>query len=424
MNILLEYISYNYMTLMLLAGLTVILTANRKTKINGVQYVWGIMAIVLALTICEYVEVWCDTYYKSLWILYVKAALSYTLHPLLIVLEVYLIAPIRHKILILIPFFADFGIIITDLFGANLIYGYTPAHAFSPGKLHSLPAWIICFYMILLLKYSLDFLNKEEYSKAMIVFFMLISTFITVYLEYFNIIIDHTTDIAALDMLVYYFYLGAIHQREIQGQLHEQEIELEKSKNALLLAQIQPHFIFNSLMAIRSQCTEYPEVYASVTSFSHYLRSNLEAIGENTAITFRNELRNIEAYLALEKLNYGERLKIEYDIESDDFLLPALSVQPLVENAVRHGIGTRPDGGTVKIVQRDEEERIIIEVIDDGRGSSVITEQQKKRRGIGIENVRARLRMMNQGELEILMGENGTTARIILHEFYYEEEST
>lgn len=207
-----------------------------------------------------------------------------------------------------------------------------------------------------------------------------------------------------------------------KSELAENRYQLEQSRNKVLISQIQPHFIYNALMAIREQCIEYPEVYSSVTDFSHYLRANLEGMSENMTVTFEKELRNVEAYLALEKLNFGERLKIEYDIESRDFLLPELSVQPLVENAVRHGIGTKKNGGTVMIVQRDEEERIVIEVIDDGEGKSAMTEQQEKRRSVGIENVRARLKALNKGELEIIHTDSGTTARIIINEVHYEGE--
>ena len=112
--------------------------------------------------------------------------------------------------------------------------------------------------------------------------------------------------------------------------------------------------------------------------------------------------------------NYGDRLQVECSIECDDFLIPALSVQPLVENAVRHGIGTYEQGGTVYIKAFKKNEKICIEIIDDGSGQSSITEQQKKRRGIGIENVRSRLRTIDIGELEIIRSEHGTTARITI----------
>ena len=199
---------------------------------------------------------------------------------------------------------------------------------------------------------------------------------------------------------------------KVQTQLAESRLALERSKNETLMAQIQPHFINNSLMALRSRCSDYPEIYESITNFSRYLRSNFEALGDTRLILFEQEMENIEAYLALEKQNFGERLQVEYDIDCDDFLIPALSVQPLVENAVRHGVATYEKGGTVQISAHRAGGKVIIEVIDDGSGRSNITEQQTKRKGIGIKNVRARLHSMSNGELEIISGEHSTTARI------------
>ncbi len=199
---------------------------------------------------------------------------------------------------------------------------------------------------------------------------------------------------------------------ETKRQLAERELALEQSKNETLMAQIQPHFINNSLMAIRSQCVNYPEVYESITNFSLYLRSNFEALGNTQKIGFDREMESIEAYLALEQQNFGDRLKVEYDIEFDNFSVPPLIVQPLVENAVRHGIATRENGGTVRIKTRYKDDVITVEVTDEGKGNSNITNQQTARRGVGIENVRARLKYMNNGELEIIPDENGTTARL------------
>ena len=141
----------------------------------------------------------------------------------------------------------------------------------------------------------------------------------------------------------------------MQTQLAESRLLLEESKNQTLMAQIQPHFINNSLMAIRAQCIGYPEVYDSITDFSRYLRSNFEALGDTRLILFEQEMENVEAYLSLERMNFKERLNVEYDVECDDFLIPALSVQPLVENAVRHGVGTYEKGGTVWIKAKKED---------------------------------------------------------------------
>lgn len=203
---------------------------------------------------------------------------------------------------------------------------------------------------------------------------------------------------------------------QVRTEFAEKQLALEQSKNEVLVAQIQPHFINNALMAIRSRCREYPDLYRCITNFSKYLRSHFDAISDTKMITFEQEMENVEAYLDLERDNYGARLQVEYDIECDQFLIPALSVQPLVENAVRHGIGTYEEGGVVHINARRQDEKICIEIIDDGSGQSNITQQQKKRKGIGIENVRARLRAYCKAKLEIISSEHGTIARITMDE--------
>ena len=203
--------------------------------------------------------------------------------------------------------------------------------------------------------------------------------------------------------------------------LAEKKLALEHRKNELLLAQIQPHFINNSLMALRSRCCNYPEIYDSLTNFSRYLRSHFEALGDVELIPFEYEMDNIEAYLALEEENFGERRTVEYDIECDDFLVPALSVQPLVENAVRHGVGTYDKGGLVKICTKRSDNTVLIEITDSGKGQTSPTDQQIKRKSIGIENVRARLGFLSGGKLELIKQENGTCARITINEHLKKE---
>ena len=422
MNIIIEFIGQSYMTLMLLLGLIIIMLVNRRIKIDGVQYVWAIASLVFIITVCEYVEYWCDTYNKPIWIRYVKSAITYSLNPLLILLELYLIAPIKHKFLLVIPYIINVALAVSDLFGTNFIYAYTEDHNFISGKLKVVPAIVVCFYILLLTFYSNYFIKNDERSKAIIVFFMSFTTIITVYLEYENIIVNHTTDIAAMEMLIYYFYLAAIHHSKVQQKLHASELALERQNNELLMAQIQPHFINNSLLAIQARCMDYPEIYDSIRNFSRYLRSNFDNIGNTHSITFEQELKNIKAYLALEKMNFGDRLTVEYDIDNEDFMLPALSVEPLVENAVRHGVAARENGGVVQIIQRDEESGIIIEVRDIGQGKLNLTEKQEKRRGIGVANVRARLAVRNKGELVLIPENNGYCARITLKDVKYANE--
>ena len=116
------------------------------------------------------------------------------------------------------------------------------------------------------------------------------------------------------------FIIKNIHELEnAKLLLAESRLSLEESKNQTLMAQIQPHFINNSLMALRARCAKYPDIYENITNFSMYLRSHFEALGDTKTISFEQEMTNIEAYLTLEQQNYKERLTVEYEIECDDF---------------------------------------------------------------------------------------------------------
>ena len=227
MKILMQYIGQNYITLMLLLGIIIVMSANRHAKLDGTKYIYAIIAFVFILTISEYAEYLCDTYNQSVRILYAKAAVSYLTEPLLVILELCLILPHKHNKLLFVPYFIESALVITDLFGTDLIYGYHADHSFISGPLHFVPAVVLCFYIIMLMQYSIEFIQQKDYSKAMIVIFISFTTMITVFLEYWNIITDHTTDIAAFDILIYYFYLAAIHHSRVQDKLHKSRLELE-----------------------------------------------------------------------------------------------------------------------------------------------------------------------------------------------------
>ena len=308
----------------------------------------------------------------------------------------------------------------------KLLYYFDEDNRYHRGELYNVWYYttIVSFLFIIVVavinRKKIDsFLKKAAVTASVIPLVAFIFNFVYTGVSFNNISVSVT---ALILYIMYEKYKAevtlqaAMDLEETKRRLAESDLALEQSKNETLMAQIQPHFINNSLMAIRSQCVNYPEVYESITNFSLYLRSNFEALGNTQKISFDREMASIEAYLSLEQQNFGDRLNVEYDIECDDFFIPPLTVQPLVENAVRHGIATRESGGTVWIRTRRKKDTIIIEVQDEGFGESNITPQQKARKGIGIGNVRARLRSMNNAELDITPSKNGTTATIIFRE--------
>lgn len=277
------------------------------------------------------------------------------------------------------------------------------------------------FYIALLTVNIVKRLISGKSIEAFMLSFITLSMTIIVFTPMGSFLNQNYLDILTMNVVFYYGYCAIVAHYNIERDYMNNRLELEKNKNALLMAQIQPHFIFNSLMAIQAQCIDYPEIYKSVESFSQYLRSNLDSMGDPEPTTFDRELQHINAYLDLEKLNYGDLLSVKYDICRQDFVLPALSVEPLVENAVRHGIGTCVKGGSIIISVKETRDFIVIDVKDHSNGEKNITVKQKNRKSIGIKNVRARLQAMNMGTLEISKDGNNTCARILMKKKFEEE---
>lgn len=213
-----------------------------------------------------------------------------------------------------------------------------------------------------------------------------------------------------LSVIVMYTILHI--EQNIELKLKEEK--LVRSRVAIMLSQIQPHFLYNALNAIYYLCEKDAGLaQQAIAEFSDYLRGNLDSIGVEDNVPFERELTHIRNYLFLEKLRYEDELEIIYDLETLDFRLPPLTVQPLVENAVRYGVGQAPDGGSVIIRSTEHDAYYQVEVTDDGIGYHADEVQESGRSHIGISNVRERLELMVHGSLEIENREGGgTVARI------------
>lgn len=209
---------------------------------------------------------------------------------------------------------------------------------------------------------------------------------------------------------------GIVIDHQASIRVKSLEKELEESLISVKLAQIQPHFLYNVLGTIRSLCRKDPEQsWTALGDFSKYLQGNMSALENNRLIRFDSELRHIETYLKLEKLRLGAKLSIIYDVQVRNFMLPPLTVQPLVENAVKHGIFNKPGGGVVVLRTRQEKDDIIISVEDNGIGfdSEVPVRQSEEHTHVGLVNVRSRLEKMADGQMAIqsVLGE-GTTVTV------------
>lgn len=186
--------------------------------------------------------------------------------------------------------------------------------------------------------------------------------------------------------------------------LSESRARLAESRIAITMSQIQPHFLYNALGSISALCDIDPVCAREATDhFAEYLRMNLESMKRFSPIPFKTELNHIETYIWLEKMRFREKLKVEYHIGAKDFQVPALSVQPIVENSVKHGICKKEQGGTVIISTWESGENYFIKVSDDGAGFhwNGQTDFNDGKLHIGIKNVRDRLAIMVKGSLDI-----------------------
>lgn len=197
----------------------------------------------------------------------------------------------------------------------------------------------------------------------------------------------------------------------------EYVVKMEDVQKKLMLDQIQPHFLHNSLTSIIYYIDKDPEkAKGALVNFSKYLRSNLDSVNEKSVIPFTQELEHTKMYLSLEKLRFEDKLEVEFDIIDYEFNIPVLTLQPMVENAVKHGIRKSETGrGKVSISTKQSKGYHIIQIKDDGAGFDTEELKHLDDTHIGVRNVKKRLQMECSGVLNIESKENeGTTCTIMI----------
>ena len=216
--------------------------------------------------------------------------------------------------------------------------------------------------------------------------------------------------------VIFLFYYLVVHVQISQQINEEKEIKLKEQRMSLMLSQIQPHFLYNTLNTITALCRINPKLAEETTiKFSKYLRENMHSMGKNDTQLFSKELEHTNIYLDIEKLRFGDRVKVEYDIKTDDFNMPTLTLQPIVENAVKHGICNKVEGGTIKISTEKKGKDHIITISDNGIGFEMGKALNDGRTHVGIQNVKERLKTIVDAELEITSFIGiGTVVKIII----------
>ncbi len=201
-----------------------------------------------------------------------------------------------------------------------------------------------------------------------------------------------------LSIVIIFIFL----QSERERRLAEQEKAYIVNQMNISLSQIQPHFLNNALNTIQYLCESDPKLASQIVGkFSKYMRMNLDSVSQNHPIPFTKDLEHLENYLSIEKIRFPE-ISFVYHIESTDFSVPPLTLQPLVENAIKHGVRQLESGGVVKISTFADTVNHTIIIEDNGGGFDVHQPPSDNKNHIGISNTRTRLEMMCNGTMSIV----------------------
>ena len=398
--------------MMFLIGFSVIIVLDSYTDKKRKRLFAVIITLVFVLIMQNYIEYWLMEYHRAImWRTFV-AIVGYSVRPAILVLYAHLIYP-KMKHIIAWCLVGVNAVLHSTAFYSHLVFYIADYNGWQAG-----PLYLLCLIVSVVLLVYLIFLiilkyKKEKAQKKEIVFH-----FFWILIIVAGVVADiiwnkgnqcvgyQTVSVVGVSVLSYIW----LHQQFV----YEYETNfVAEQRIRVTLSQIKPHFIYNTLSAIADMKGVPEEAQNAIEEFSKYLRENLDTMTSSDLVTFEKELDHIKKYLDLEALRFGDKIKVFYEITDTDFLLPSLTVQMLVENAVKHGITKKYEGGTIRISTKKEGKKHIVIVEDDGVGFDTTTEISGNH--YGISSIRKRLEYFLDGTLEIVseVGK-GTTATVVI----------
>jgi len=306
--------------------------------------------------------------------------------------------------IIIIAAVIGISVLIANVF-TGFIYSFTPDGWYY--TVNAVPAFIAPVFIIIITVYW-GLRNLESLiEKFTVLLFAFLSLGIQIIEKTFR---GYELIFLCALIIVVIFYTNIYIRRG--NILAEKEIEINNQRHAVMVSQIRPHFLYNVLNTITS-LDDLPSMRNAIGLFGKYLRGNLDTLSITGPIPFTKELEHVKTYVELEKLRFESKVEVRYQLSELDFEVPPLSVQVLVENAIRYGISRKPEGGIVTIRTNSDKSFYYLFVEDDGIGfdtSKIVTKEDTRS---GIENTRNRIRDMMNGTLDVF-SEKGTGTRAMI----------
>ena len=283
------------------------------------------------------------------------------------------------------------------------IYYVTPDNQYIRGPWFPLmlaPLIVIMFLNLIGVIRRRKSMSKKYFAAFLTYLLPLTAAIILQIFYYAYLIFDFAFAISALAMF------GIILSDQIDLFMKQQQ-EITHQEARVMVLQMRPHFIYNAMMSIYYLCELDPKKAQQVTKdFTIYLRKNFTAIASEDTIPFSDELEHTRAYLAIEQAQFEDSLLVDYDTPHIRFRVPPLTLQPIVENAVKHGMGTEsePLHISIRTCETDSGNEIIVE--DDGTGFDPADDSNPH---IALTNIQQRLRLMCKGTMTIRPRDGGGT---------------
>ena len=376
--------------LILVCGLTPIVARDSFLNKNQKHIMLGIIALIGVLLIQNVADYVLQTVVSMPYIRTLESIVGYCVRPVIIIMFCKLVKPDGKNTIAWIIAAVNAAIYLAATFSHLPFYIDENNHFHGGFWYFGKTVFVISYILLLYLIYC----TVSQYIKKKTWLWIPIANIVLVFISplldisplYRDYPVSYLTIAIVCCGLFYYIWL---HLEFVKA--HKKSFMAEQ-RIKIMMSQIQPHFLYNSLSSISELCVTDPQKAQTLTDdFSEYLRYNLTALNTEKMISFEKQLEQTNTYLKIEKTRFGERVNVVYDINAQDFEIPTLTVQPLVENAVRHGICKRPKGGTITIRSYETKKEYVIVIEDNGVGFDTDNIVSDGETHVGLQNVRTRL---------------------------------
>ncbi|MBQ9325450.1 MAG: histidine kinase [Clostridia bacterium] len=395
-----------------LIGLTIAVCIDAYLNSRQKKVMLIVIATVLLLAIQNYVEYHLVVGVPHMRARTMVAIFGYCIRPLILALFLWIVQPTRRRVHTWVLIGCNTAVHLTALF-SHLCFWIDETNHYNGGPLKN-----TCLVVSLLLLAELLYVTvcqsrnhrkREMLLPLFVVILILIGCGMDLISDKVYQPEEYLTVAVVISCVGYYSWLHL----QLVWQ-HEESLRAEQ-RIQIMMSQIQPHFLNNTLSTIQALCRIDPEkAFETTAKFGTYLQHNLDSLTQPNLIPIEKELEHTRIYAEIEMIRFPH-ITVSYDIMDSSFLLPALSIQPLVENSIRHGVRIRKQG-QVTIRTRKVDGYHEIQILDNGKGFDPDSIAGAGTH-IGLSNVKERVEQMCGGTLQVMsrIGE-GTTVTIRIPE--------